>query len=300
MFRSLALAFLCAAAAATAQNAPSQSVVWSEPEAEFGGFSGLTLSDDGTHFVAVTDRGHFATGRLTRKNGQISAVILDSLAPVLDTQGQPVTRFDVDAEALTRGPDGSLYVSFEANHRVWAYTDVAAPARQVPIAKDFRGLQNNSGLEAMFTGPDGAIYALPERSGKLSRPFPVYRFDGTDWHVAFTLPRRPPHLPTGADLGPDGRLYLLERDFRGLRGFASRIRSFAITPSGLGDEQLHVDSRLGAHDNLEGISVWRDSVGQIRLTTLSDDNMNFFQRTEWVEFTLPLRIPMRPRVRPRS
>ena len=98
--------------------------------------------------------------------------------------------------------------------------------------------------------------------------------------------------------GPDGRLYLLERDFRGLRGFSTRVRSFAMTPGGVTDEQVHVESRLGTHDNLEGISVWQDAAGRIRITTISDDNLNFFQRTEWVEFTLPPREVLRPRLRP--
>ncbi|MEO1314320.1 MAG: esterase-like activity of phytase family protein [Pseudomonadota bacterium] len=298
MFCRLALALALVAAPLAAQEVETQSLTWSSAEDGFGAFSGLVISENGTRFLAVTDRGRIASGRLARDAERITGVTLEGLAPLLDTQGAPVRRFDVDAEALTVDANGTLYVSFEANHRVWAYDDLTARARQLPIALTFRSLQNNSGLEALFTGTDGAIYALPERSGQLSRPFPVYRFDGSAWAEAFTLPRRPPHLPTGADLGPDGRLYLLERDFRGLRGFSTRVRSFAMTPGGVTDEQVHVESRLGTHDNLEGISVWQDAAGRIRITTISDDNLNFFQRTEWVEFTLPPREVLRPRLRP--
>ena len=32
--------------------------------------------------------------------------------------------------------------------------------------------------------------------------------------------------------------------------------------------------------------VWRDDLGRIRLTMVSDDNFRFFQRTEFVEYAL--------------
>ena len=79
-----------------------------------------------------------------------------------------------------------------------------------------------------------------------------------------------------------GRLYLLERDFAGI-GFRSRVRRFA--PDGTGEEVL-LETGIGVHDNLEGISVWRDDLSRIRLTMVSDDNFRFFQRTEFVEYAL--------------
>jgi hypothetical protein len=38
------------------------------------------------------------------------------------------------------------------------------------------------------------------------------------------------------------------------------------------------------HGNLEGLAVWQDALGTIRLTMLSDDNFNSFQRSEFVEY----------------
>ena len=38
---------------------------------------------------------------------------------------------------------------------------------------------------------------------------------------------------TDADFGPDGQLYLLERDFGWLAGFATRVRRFTLGPDGL-------------------------------------------------------------------
>jgi len=41
------------------------------------------------------------------------------------------------------------------------------------------------------------------------------------------------------------------------------------------------------HDNLEGVSVWRDADGALRATLVSDDNFRFLQQTEIVEYLLP-------------
>ena len=221
-----------------------------------------------------------------RTEGRLSGVEVTSHGPLLDLRGQPVRRRDIDAEGLTRGADGTLYVSFEANHRVWAYADIAGPARALPRHIEAARLQNNSSLEALFTGPDGALHTIPERSGKLDRPFPVHRLKDGAWSIPFALPRSGPYLVTGADLGPDGRLYVVERDYRRFQGFAIRIRRFAFGAAGVSDEETLLEAGPGTYDNLEGIAAWRAPDGGIRLTLISDDNNNFFQRTQIVEFRL--------------
>ncbi len=146
-------------------------------------------------------------------------------------------------------------------------------------------MQNNSGLEALAIDTAGDLYAIPERSGTEARPFPVYRFRDGAWSQPFAIPRRPPHLPVAADFGPDGRLYLLERHFAGL-AFQSRVRVFTLEDDQIVQEQTLIDTLPGQHDNLEGMAVWQDAAGRIRLTMISDDNFNFFQRTEIVEYAL--------------
>jgi len=261
-------------------------VTWSDRFEGFGSYSGLMLSDDGTRFVAVSDKGGFVVGELVRDNGQLTDIRLKDEGPLLGLDGQPVTRFDVDAEGLTLTAEGTLLVSFEANHRVWAYEDLAKPARALPrhIAKD--RLQNNSSLEALFTGPDGAIYTIPERSGRWARPFPIHRLKDGRWDIPFTLPRSGRFLVTGADMGPDGRLYVLERDFRQFSGFGIRIRRFDWGADGPSGGVTLLETEPGTYDNLEGIVAWADAAGHIRLTTISDDNNSFFQRTQVVEFVV--------------
>jgi hypothetical protein len=131
----------------------------------------------------------------------------------------------------------------------------------------------------------GTLYGVPERSGGLTEPFPVYRYRDGVWDVPFSVARRGEFLPVGADVGPDGLLYLLERRFLGVFGLQSRVRRFAVDGDGIGQEQTLFETLPRTHDNLEGIAVWRDAQGFIRLTMISDDNGRApLQRTEFVEY----------------
>ncbi|NCU19150.1 esterase-like activity of phytase family protein [Candidatus Falkowbacteria bacterium] len=263
------------------------SVTWASAQPGFGGLSGLELDASGTRLAAVSDRGTFWTARLARDaGGAITAV--STAAPVVlrDSKGAPLTGHKTDAEGLAIAPDGTIYISFEGLHRVVHHPRPEAPAQPLPRPQAVRDLQTNSGLEALAISPDGALYTLPERSGATTRPFPVYRFRNGSWDQPFAIPRDGRWLPVGADFGPDGRLYLLERDFWGLLGFLSRVRVFDLGPQGPRGEEVLLQTRARRHDNLEGIALWRDAAGAIRLTMVSDDNFQPFQRTELVEYRL--------------
>ena len=55
--------------------------------------------------------------------------------------------------------------------------------------------------------------------------------------------------------------------------------------STLGVEVL-LTTVTGTHDNLEGLTVWKDAAG-LRATMISDDNFRFFQQTQIVDYRLP-------------
>ena len=115
----------------------------------------------------------------------------------------------------------------------------------------------------------------------------MFRWTGTDWEQPFSIPRRDAFVPVGADFGPDGFFYLLERDFTGIFGFRSRVRRFRFAAGAVTDEETLLTTSAGTHGNLEGLSVWRDAAGAIRLTLVADDNFFALLVTEFVEYRLP-------------
>ncbi len=260
---------------------------WQMDHPDFGGFSGLELAADGMSFIANTDRGVLAVGRLTRNAaGAVTGVAEAELLPLRTPDGRAVSGEEADPEGLAVGPDGRIHVSFEADHRVWSYAAPGAAAEPLPSHPDFAHLQPNSGLEALAIDADGRLLTLPERSGTWERPFPVYRWTGTEWEQPFALPRDGTYLPVGADFGVDGQLYLLERDFRGLLGFYSRISRFVIAADGPGPREVLFETRRPFQNNFEGIAVWLDATGRTRLTLLSDDNFARPLTTEFADYVV--------------
>lgn len=259
---------------------------WNAQVDGFGGFSSLELTRDGKNFITTTDKGMIAEGRILRDDGRIRGIDNMRFATLLNPEGAPLRSYRTDAEGLAVTPGGTIYVSFEGTHRVMAYDSFTSPARPLPDLPGASSFQRNSSLEALAIDGAGVLYTMPERSGDLNRPFPVYRFRHGRWDQNLSIQRRGGFLPVGADFGPDGRLYVLERELVGLGGFASRVRSFRLSRNALTDERELLRTTAGTHDNLEGIAVWATPQGAMRVTMISDDNFRIFQRTEIVEYRL--------------
>lgn len=260
------------------------SYTWSEARADFGGLSGMDLSEDGAALIAVSDRGKLISGTIQRQGDRITGVSLHDMVQLKTGKGATLPRPLRDAEGLAQAPGGALFVSFEGPARV-ARLRADGRVTPLPAHPDFAGLHPNSALEALAVDAQGQIYTLPERSGALDRPFRVWRWNGRAWDQPFAIPRDAGFLPVGADFGPDGRFYLLERGFNGI-GFRTRVRSFDMTGDLARDPRTHLETWVLRHDNLEGLSVWRDEQGRIRLTMISDDNFRAFQRTELVDYVI--------------
>jgi hypothetical protein len=268
------------ATAAADQASLVGSYTWSMSDPAFGGFSAIHVYPDGERFLALSDRAVVVEGRFLREGEAITGIEAGPFVPLPDEVGDPIDGLRADSEGLAVAPDGTRYISFEGVSRVRIEDRGDGLPERLPRHPDFAGLQSNASLEALAIGPDGALYTIPERSGRATRPFPVYRYLDGDWSIPFYLPRRGAFLVSGADIGPDGMLYVLERDFTGI-GFRSRVRRFDLAG---GSEEVLLETMTGVHDNLEGISVWRDAAGDLRLTMISDDNFRFFQITQIVEY----------------
>lgn len=259
--------------------------VWSDSDPGFGGFSGIELSDDGGAFTTISDRGQIWGGLVDRDAaGVITGMAVTSRHHLRDSKGAvlPVGRL-ADAEGLALAPDGTIWISYENLTRVVAHDAPDAPAQLFDRPQFFKDLPGNSALEALAIAPDGTLIALAEHVADAALGLPVWARKDGNWHEIARLPHEPGWLAVGADYGPDGQFYLLERNFKGILGFASRVRRFAPDFTG---GQILLETSPRTHDNLEGLSVWRDSAGAIRLTMISDDNFRFFQTTEIVEYRL--------------
>jgi hypothetical protein len=260
---------------AMAEAREADAFVWNQDGDWFGGISGIEVFDEGRSFVAVSDRGVMLRGQFVREpGGRMVDVVVDGHEQMLDAEGQPLRGRRDDSEGLALAEDGTLYTSFEGLSRLRAEGN---PPRMLPRDDAFDAFERNAGFEAVAITPGGALLAIPEDVSD-GGDFPVWRFRGGEWDVPFFVTRSGAFLPVGADVGPDGLLYVLERALTG-PGFRSRVRVF--TTEGGGGATVF-ESGTGIYDNLEGISVWDDGAG-IVMTMVSDDNFRFFQQTEIVE-----------------
>jgi len=279
---------LALASPALAQAAPKANFLgsyhWIMDKPWFGGWSGIEVSSDGSGMTALTDRGRLIRARLIRENGRITGVEPLKWWRLKSSRGAFLTRRIADSEGLAVADNGTIHVSFEGITRVARFAPPSSPATVLRRHAAFRTFSGNNSLEALAIDRRNRLFAIPERLGNGAN-IPVFIYENQRWTLAFTLPGGDGFLPVGADFGPDGRLYLLERGWS-VFGFRTRLRRWDVTGDTPRGEQLLIRSRTGTHDNLEGIAVWRDPSGNIRLTMIADDNFLSVQQTQIVEYTL--------------
>ena len=265
----------------------AKTFTWSFPDASFGGFSGLAVAQGGLDFVALNDRGAWIAGRFNRDaQGDIQSISQGNLSFLKARGIEPLSRFRNDSEDLAIAADGTAYVGFEGVARVLRYRSLDGVAENLPDHPDFAQYSGNRAFESLAIDQVGALYVLPERSIYDPDQIPLYRFDKGGWTKPFYLPKSNGFDPVSADFGPDGGLYVLERRFTFLEGFASRLRKFLINAQGVQLAETLFESPFGTYDNLEALSLWEGSDGILRATMLSDDNFFMFQNTQFVELIL--------------
>jgi hypothetical protein len=267
---------------------------------EIGGLSGLLSLEGGNTFLAVTDHGHWVSGRIAQTaEGTPLDVSGVRVAPLLGADGKTLkARWGHDTEALAL--DGSdLYVTAETRNAIYRYPWPLATGKErmlgeVKLAEDIRALRRNTGLEALAVAPDGSsvagrLIAVAESPAGEGRDLDGYIIgsDGTD---RFRIRRHDAFDATDAAFLPDGDMLLLERRFTLLDLIGLRLRRFpgeSIQPDALLEGELLLEADFGFQiDNMEALAVHRNEAGETILTMLSDDNRSFLQRTILLRFRL--------------
>lgn len=263
----------------------------------FGGFSGIEVSADGREALLLSDRGWALRLGLEREGaeGPVRAAVSRGWAPLreIDEQGAPIR--GIDSEGLALAPaaagdvDGPFLVSHEIGHRVMRHPrlgGVGEVLRRIPN----RRYGVNRGFEALATDRHGRLILL--REGWAARGMQDgLREDASGALKPFLVPTRGDLLAVGADLAPDGSLWLVERSFSWVGGFGFGISRLAPDGDGFAPPQRLMRATGAAADNAEGIAVWRDGQGRTRALVVTDDNQFFMQRTVLYEFALPAADP---------
>ncbi|MCI4664292.1 MAG: esterase-like activity of phytase family protein [Neomegalonema sp.] len=263
----------------------------------FGGISGLDMHK--LELTAATDAGVFLRIDLRRdERGAITALGAASIAPQLDGKGAPIESDGAKAEALARDPvSGLLWAAYLKDHRILGWRNIEAAAVADISALPKSVLAPEGGIEALAAARDRSLYAIasaPIRDQKgLSGAIGGWRL-AVDRAVRFEIKRSDGFRPKGADFGPDGALYLLERREAGDQGAALRIRRFAAkkvhkiedgAQLGEGETLLLLTDRapIGAMDAL-AVDPGKD--GKVVLTLVADNDHSAEQPTRLLQFTV--------------
>jgi hypothetical protein len=265
---------------------------------DFGGLSALHVEADGEHFVSLSDRGHWLTGRIVYERGRPVGVADAVMASMLGPDGRTLNaRGWYDTESLAVR-DGYFYVGIERINRIvrfdFARSGVLARAEVVPVPSGIAKLPNNKGLEALAfalraSKLDGALLAFSERGLDPGGNLKAFLIGGAA-PGEFAVKRRDEFDISDCAVLPSGDVLLLERRFSWLTGVAMRLRRIAaadIAPGALVDGPVLLFADMGYQiDNMEGLAVHAAPDSGTILTMVSDDNFSILQRTILLQFKL--------------
>lgn len=272
-------------------------------DASFGGLSALFRQkgrQDGRLYAVSDKRAHlFELDVARRPDGVIAGLRGARAGRLQDGSGRALFGSSADAESAALTPDGRLWIGFERSDRILGYERIGGPATARAASLPTAGIGYNKGIEALAADASGALLAIAEE------PLAEAPDRLTGWRltergaVRFSIDALDGFAATGADIGPDGALYLLERRFRVWSGVHMRLRRFGperlaalakaapgnVVDLGSGEVLGRLSGAEGI-DNMEGLLVEPDGAGGLLFTLVSDDNFSPLQRTILVQLRL--------------
>lgn len=266
----------------------------------FGGFSGIELSKDGTKMLAVSDRGNWLKADIVYKDGIISDIVNASMAPILNAKGKVFKYWKADSEGLTKrnGSLNDVVISVERDQAIYRFkfgkSGLKAKAMNWGSIKDADKIPANRGLEAITALPIGHAYRgwmLTAAEKKLTKEgnHTAWLVNGKQDHSLF-IKRHGGYDLTDLNYLPNGDIVLLERAIGLFTGPQMQIRQICgkdIKPNALVDGKKLLSANWGeAVDNMEGLAVHKAPNGEVILTVISDNNFHFLQRNLIMQFAL--------------
>ena len=86
---------------------------------DFGGISGITLSENGENFVLLSDKSFFFKGKIIRDNlNKIIDLKILEKGQLSSSKGEILTGKNTDSESIVKIDKGGYYISFESNNRI--------------------------------------------------------------------------------------------------------------------------------------------------------------------------------------
>lgn len=264
---------------------------------DFGGLSGLRTLPDGS-ILMVSDAAHWLWVKTKRaENGRILGLGAGLIAPILDAQGQKLSKKTGDSEALDV-TEGHAWVAYEGDTRIERFDApftsdpatamVARPAERIALAT-LGPVPENGGPEAMTRLPgDGLLVISEEGKGPGGGASGLLRRPGQP-DLRFGVLTSPDFKPTEIALLDANTVLLLTRRYIPLIGVSaelSRLDLGEVRPNAA--IRPVVLARLEAPfpvDNMEGMTVEHIG-GRTVITLVSDDNFNPLQRTLLLQFAI--------------
>ena len=264
------------------------SIAMTADSRNFGGWSDLYVSPDGSSLSSISDEGSWLTATIDYDaKGDLIGLSGGRIGSLRGLDGKPLADKPMaDAESMARLPDGSWLVGFERFHRFWRYATFDATPVPFEGPVELARQPPNGGVEALAALTDGRIVAISEelldKAGSLMGWIGTPGADGRTVWTTFSYTKTQSFKPTALAQLPDGSLATLERHFDGVYVYI-RVMRFALAQLQPGatvapEELARLSSSSYMVDNMEGLAATTGPRGETLLWLISDDNFNPLQR----------------------